>query len=68
MTIGAMNGSPGSTESALSDLAAWSQPGDLLEYAPSSVAEEAAVADQAPASSAAGLPLKRPLDAVSKEA
>jgi putative transcriptional regulator len=44
------------------------QPGDLLEYAPSSVAEEAAVADHAPASSAAGLPHKRPLDAVPEEA
>jgi putative transcriptional regulator len=43
------------------------QPGDLLEYAPSSVAEEAAVADHATASSAARLPLKRPLDAVPEE-
>jgi putative transcriptional regulator len=30
------------------------QPGDLLDYAPSSVAEETAVADHAPAPSAAG--------------
>ena len=39
------------------------QPGDLLEYAPSSVAQEAAVADRATASSAR-LPRKRPLDPV----
>jgi putative transcriptional regulator len=44
------------------------QPGDLLEYAPSSVAEEAAVADQATASSAARRPLKRRVDAVPEEA
>ncbi len=44
------------------------QPGDLLEYAPSSVAEEAAVADHATASSAARRPLKRRLDAVPEEA
>ena len=39
------------------------QPGDLLEYAPSSVAEEAAVA-----SSAVRRPLKRRVDAVPEEA
>ena len=39
------------------------QPGDLLEYAPSSVAEEAAVA-----SSAARRPLKHRVDAVPEEA
>jgi len=44
------------------------QPGDLLEYAPPSVAEEAAVAAHTTASSAARLPLKRPLDAVPEEA
>jgi putative transcriptional regulator len=43
------------------------QPGDLLEYAPLSVAEKAAVADHATASSAR-LPLKRPLDAAPEEA
>jgi len=44
------------------------QPGQLLEYAPSSVAEEAAAADHAAASSAARLPLKHPLKAVPEEA
>jgi putative transcriptional regulator len=44
------------------------QPGDLLEYAPPSVAEGAAVADHATASSAARLPRKRPVDAVPEEA
>jgi putative transcriptional regulator len=44
------------------------QPGDLLEFAPSSVAKEAADTDQATASSAARLPLKRPLDTVPEEA
>jgi len=44
------------------------QPGDLLEYAPPSVAEEAAVAAHATGPSAARLPLKRPLDAVPDEA
>ena len=44
------------------------QPGELLEYAPQSVAEEAAVAAHTTASSAARLPLKRPLDAVPEEA
>jgi putative transcriptional regulator len=43
------------------------QPGDLLEYAPS-VAEQAAVADQATASSDASLPLKRRLDAIPEKA
>jgi putative transcriptional regulator len=43
------------------------QPGDLLEYAPSSVAEEAPVADRTAASSAR-LPRKRPLAAVPEEA
>ena len=43
------------------------QPGDLLEYAPAPVAEDAAVADHATASSAARRP-KRPLDAVPEEA
>ena len=43
------------------------QPGDLLEYAPSSV-EEATAADHATASSAARLPHKRPLDAAPEEA
>ena len=43
------------------------QPGDLLEYAPSSVAEEAAVAITT-ASSAARRPLKRGVDAVPEEA
>ena len=42
------------------------QPGDLLEYAPPSVAQEAGVADQAAAS--ARVPLKRPLNAVPEEA
>ena len=44
------------------------QPGDLLEYAPSSVAEEATATDRATASSAARLPHKRPLDAAPEEA
>ena len=44
------------------------QPGELLEYAPQSVAEEAQVAAHSAASSAARLPLKRPLDAVPEEA
>ena len=44
------------------------QPGDLLEYAPSSVAEAAAVPDRAKTSSTVGLPLKRPLDTVPEEA
>ena len=44
------------------------QPGDLLEYASSSVAEEAAVADHATASSAARLPRKRSLNTVPEEA
>jgi putative transcriptional regulator len=44
------------------------QPGDLLEYAPTSVAEEAVVADHAAASSATRRPLKRRLDAVPEEA
>jgi putative transcriptional regulator len=43
------------------------QPGDLLEYASSSVAE-AAVPDRAKALSTARLPLKRPLDTVPEEA
>jgi putative transcriptional regulator len=43
------------------------QPGDLLEFAASSVREEAPVADHATASSAAQ-PLKRPVDAVPEEA
>ncbi len=43
------------------------QPGDLLEFAPSSVTEQAPVADHATASSAARQPLKRPLDAVPEE-
>jgi putative transcriptional regulator len=43
------------------------QPGDLLEYAPSSVAEEAAGAD-AIVSSASRVPLKRRLDTVPEEA
>jgi putative transcriptional regulator len=43
------------------------QPGDLLEYAPPSAAEDAA-ADRATASSAARRPLKRPLDTVPEEA
>lgn len=42
--------------------------GDLLEYAPPSVAEAAAVAVHATASSAACLPVKRPLDAVPEKA
>ena len=44
------------------------QPGDLLEYAASSVAEEGAVADHATASPAARPPLKRPLSTVPEEA
>ena len=44
------------------------QPGDLLAYVPSSVAEEAAVADHARASSAAGAPLRRSLGTVPEEA
>ena len=40
------------------------QPGDLLEYAPSSAAAEAAAGDQAKASSAARQPLKPPVDAL----
>ena len=44
------------------------QPGDLLEYAPPSVAEEAPVAAHTTASSAARLPLKPPLGAVPEEA
>jgi putative transcriptional regulator len=44
------------------------QPGDLLEYAPSSVPEEAAVANRASGSSAARVPRKRPLDAVPEDA
>ena len=44
------------------------QPGDLLEYAPTSAAEEAGAADHAAASSAARRPLKRRLDAVPEEA
>jgi len=44
------------------------QPGDLLEYAPSPVAEKAAGADRAIASSAARVPIKRRLDAVPEEA
>ena len=43
------------------------QPGDLLEYAPSSVAEEAAAGDQAKAS-AARLPLKPSVDALPEKA
>ena len=43
------------------------QPGDLLEYAPSSDAEAAAVAEHTTAPSAARLP-KRRLDAVPEEA
>jgi putative transcriptional regulator len=44
------------------------QPGDLLEYAPSSVVEEAAGADRAIAPSDARVALKRRLDAVSGKA
>ena len=44
------------------------QPGDLLEYAPSSVAEGAAVADHARASSAARVPLNRPSEEVTEDA
>jgi putative transcriptional regulator len=44
------------------------QPGDLLEYAPSSAAENAAATDHAPASFAARFPLKRPLDTVPEKA
>jgi putative transcriptional regulator len=44
------------------------QPGDLLEFAPSSGTGEAPVADHATASSSAGHPPKRPLDAVPEEA
>ena len=44
------------------------QPGDLLEYAPTAVAEEAVAADHAAASPAARRPLKRRLDAVPEEA
>jgi putative transcriptional regulator len=44
------------------------QPGDLLEFAPSSAAEDASVADSPAASSAARLPLKRPLGSVPEEA
>jgi putative transcriptional regulator len=40
------------------------QPGDLLAYVPSSVAEEVAVADRATASSAARLPLQRSIGTV----
>lgn len=43
------------------------QPGDLLEFAPSSAAD-APVADTAAASSAARPPLKRPLGSVPEEA
>lgn len=44
------------------------QPGDLLEYAPSPVEEEAAVADRATASSAAGVTVKRRLNTVPEQA
>jgi putative transcriptional regulator len=44
------------------------QPGDLLAYVPSSVAEEAAVADRGRVSSAARLPLQRSLGTVPEEA
>jgi putative transcriptional regulator len=44
------------------------QPGDLLEYAPSSIAKEAAGTDHVIASSADRLALKRPVDAVPEEA
>jgi putative transcriptional regulator len=43
------------------------QPGDLLGYAPSPAAEEAAVADQTTASSAARVQPKHPLDPVPEE-
>ena len=43
------------------------QPGDLLEYAPPSVAEAAVVREHANTSSTARPPLKRPLDTVSEE-
>jgi putative transcriptional regulator len=43
------------------------QPGDLLEYAPSSMAEKAA-AEHAAATTAARPPRKRPLDVVPEEA
>jgi len=44
------------------------QPGDLLEYAPSSAAEAVAVPDHATASSTARLPRKPPLNTVPEEA
>jgi putative transcriptional regulator len=44
------------------------QPGDLLEYAPPSAAEAAAVPDHANTSSTARLPIKRPLDTAPEEA
>ena len=44
------------------------QPGDLLEYAATSVAEAAEAAGHAPASSAARLPLKRPLNTIPEKA
>ena len=44
------------------------QPGDLLEYAPSVVAQEATVADHATASSSARPPLKHPLNPVPEKA
>ena len=43
------------------------QPGDLLEYTSSSVAEEAAVPDRATTSSAARVPRNRPLRPVPEE-
>jgi len=43
------------------------QPGDLIEYAPSSLAQEAPVKDHATGSSAARRPLKRPLNAAPEE-
>lgn len=44
------------------------QPGDLLEFAPTSAAEDASVADSPAAAAAARLPLKRPLGSVPEEA
>ena len=44
------------------------QPGDLLEYAPPSAAQVAAVPDHRSAASTARLPLKQPLNTVPEEA
>jgi putative transcriptional regulator len=44
------------------------QPGDLLEYAPPSAAQVAAVPDHRSAASTTRLPLKQPLNTVPEEA